>query len=126
MALNWNWKDKCGEITLVQKIQEGEEKEYTISLYQGNAYLIMLHEHIDGDGTDVYDLFGFFNDKAHMKNCLGLNKKGGYIENIYERPYQKFTKLRINKAKYRHTSELVAAFAEAFTKIEIEIYSEED
>lgn len=30
MALNWLWKDKCGEITLVQKIDaEGNEKEFS-------------------------------------------------------------------------------------------------
>ena len=37
MALNWNWKEKCGEAV----IQQGE-KEWTISLYQGNAFLIVI------------------------------------------------------------------------------------
>ncbi len=124
MALQWEWKDKCGEITLVQMHPGEEDREYRIDLYQGNAYLIMIHEYTDERRGDVYELFGFFNDKQHMKNCLGLNKKGGYASNMYETPYQKITNLRINKAKYRHTSELVATFTEAFKNIQIEIFTE--
>ena len=68
MALHWEWKDKCGEITLVQMHPGEEDLEYRIDLYQGNAYLIMIHEYTDERRGDVYELFGFFNDKQHMKN----------------------------------------------------------
>lgn len=120
MALNWNWEDKCGEITLRQ-IHEGEEtKEYTINLYQGNATLIMIQEYTGDNGEDMYELFSFFADKQHMKNSLGL-AKGEY--NIFNTPYQTITKLCLNKAKNRHWKDIVAAFAAAFDKISIEIYN---
>lgn len=124
MSLNWQWADKCGEVTLVQKHPEEEDREFTISLYDGNCYLIMLHEY-EEKGENMYSLFGFFADKEHMKNCLGLNKKKGYGENIYETPYNKFTKVKLNKKKCRYFKDIVAAFAQAFDNIDIEIYSEE-
>lgn len=124
MALHWEWKDKCGEITLVQSHPDEEDREFTISLYPGNAYLIMIHEYENEKGQEVYEMFGFFNDKQHMLNCLGLNKKEGYTSNMYETPYQRFTKLRINKAKYHRTKELVSTFVEAFDHITIEVVNE--
>lgn len=117
MALNWNWNEKCGEIVLSQTFN-GEEKETTISLYQGNAYLIMLYEYTKEDGN-YYDLYGFFNDKDHMRRCFGLDKKYD-SRNIYE----DWKKVRINRAKYRHTKELVAAISEAFDNISIDLYTE--
>lgn len=119
MALNWNWSEKCGELTIVQQFAENE-KEFTISLYQGNAYLIMLHEFEDG-GKEFYDLYGFFNDKEHMRRCFGLGKKSENLHNIYDG----WKKIRINKAKYRYTKELVTAITEAFDNISIELYTEE-
>ena len=126
MALQWDWKEKCGEITLVQKYVDAEGAEFKLSLYQGNAFLIMLHEWTDENGVEKYELAGFFADKQHAKNCLGLNKKGGYGENSYNTPYNRFTKLRLNKAKYRYTKDLVALFVEAFDEIEIELFTEEE
>lgn len=122
MALNWNWDDKCGEITLRQ-MHEGEEaKEYTIDLYQGNATLIMIHEYTDDNDKDMYELFSFFADKQHMKNCLGLAKGE---RNIFDTPYQTVTKLRLNKARNRYWKDIIAAFAAAFDKISIEVYNDE-
>ena len=50
MALNWNWKDKCGELVVVQE-RNGEPHEFTLSLYEGNALLIMLYEYKNKEGT---------------------------------------------------------------------------
>ena len=119
MALNWNWNEKCGEVILNQTVA-GEDKEFSVSLYQGNAYLILIYEYTDDDGKDCYDLYGFFNDKDHMRRCFGLDKKFGG-RNLYT----DWKKVRINKAKYRHTKELVTAIAEAFDDISIELYAEE-
>ena len=119
MALNWEWKNKCGELTLKQMNEAKESKEYTISLYQGNATLIMLHEYTDDRGQDVYDLFGFFCDKQHMKNCLGLAKGE---RNLYDTPYQTITKLRLDKAKNRYWKDIIAAFTQAFDTLTVEVY----
>ena len=120
MALHWQWKDKIGEMTL----QQGK-REWTINLYEGNAYLIMIHE-FEEDGTEKYNVIGFFLDKQHMRNCLGLNKKNGYGDNIYGEAGNRATKFRINKKAYRHTKELVTALVEAFDEITIELYAEEE
>lgn len=125
MALHWQWSDKCGEITMLQQLPNEESKSYTIDLYEGNAYLIMIHEFTDESGDDRYELFGFFNDKEHMKNCLGLNPKKGYSENIYNTEFNRFTKLRLDKTKHRRAKEIITAFAAAFDEISIELYSEE-
>ena len=41
MALYWSWNNKCGELTVKSCI---EEKEVVKTLYEGNAFLIMLNE----------------------------------------------------------------------------------
>ena len=64
MALVWNWKDKCGEMCVVQSHPDEEDQMFTVDLYQGNAYLIMIHEFKEAD-KDKYSVFSFFVDKAH-------------------------------------------------------------
>lgn len=117
MALNWLWSEKCGEATAVN--YDGEE--YTLSLYTGNAFLIMLYEY-EEDDKQMYNMWNFWVDKAHMKNCLGLNKKDGYTTNSYEGQIKKF---RLNKAKCRHWKDIVPALAQAFDTIDIELFTEE-
>ena len=74
MALNWNWNEKIGELL----IRQGE-KEFTISIYQGNALAIFLHEYTNEDGQKVYSLYSFFCDKEHFKNCT-QDKTWNYAE----------------------------------------------
>ena len=128
MALTWEWKEKCGEITLEQKRSNGEWKQFPISLYRGNAYLIMIHEFTNDEGVEQYELFSFFVDKEHAKNCLGISKsrktRDKTCQNIYLSDTERFSKLRINKAKYTSAAELVSMFVKAFDNIVIEVYSE--
>ena len=125
MSVNWNWKDKVGTMTVVQSHPGEEDRTFELSLYQGNAFLIMLHEYQE-DGQDMYSMYSFFADKQHAKNCLGLNKKQDFGDNFLDTPYNKATKFRINKKKYRYTKDLVTLLAEAFDSIEIEIFAEEE
>lgn len=126
MSLNWNWKDKCGELTVVQE-RNGEAHEFTLSLYEGNALLIMLYEYKDEEGADMYDMFSFFVDKTHAKKCLGLQKNGdGELINLFDEDWQKFTKIRLNKAKSRNFKDIIELFSKAFDNITIEIYTEEE
>ena len=69
MSLNWRWDERCGEAVIQQN-----GKDWTVSLYQGNAFLIFLYEYQE-DGQNMYQLYNFWADKQHMKNCLGLNQK---------------------------------------------------
>lgn len=127
MALNWNWNEKIGTATFIQKAGKDEaERKFDVSLYKGNAFLIMLYEYKEDDGTEKYQMFGFFLDKYHMKNCLGLNKKEGYTSNIYNDGFNKMIGIEINKQKYKYTKELVTALVEAFDELEIKVYSEGD
>ena len=127
MALHWEWKNNCGELTVEQFREDmNETRTFTMSLYRGNAFLIMLHEYIDKDGRDVYDMYGFFADKQHAKNCLGLNKKEGYTQNIYNEDWSKWTKIKLNKAKYDYAKDLVPMLVQAFDNITIEIVNEPD
>lgn len=73
MALRWAWENKIGELD----IQQGEHK-FTLSLYQGNALLIMLHER-----EESYTMYNFFADKTHFKNCQ-KDKDWNYCEEWVE------------------------------------------
>lgn len=64
MALNWNWKDKMGKMTIEQN-----GKEHVINIYAGNCLAIFLNEFKDKEtGEDMYNLYDFFADKQHVKN----------------------------------------------------------
>lgn len=116
MSLNWSWSEKCGEAVFEQR-----GKEFTVNLYQGNAYLIFLYEYKEGD-NDMYSLWTFWADKAHAKRCLGLEKG---CENLYDDGRDKLKKMRLNKAKYSKAPELVSLLVKAFDELEIEVYKEE-
>lgn len=121
MAVTWLWKDRCGEITLEQTQNDGTVKQFPIRLYDGNCYLVMLSEN---DEENTYQMYNFFLDKGHAKRCLGLDKKGGHTENIFDKGWTTWSKVRLNKAKYPHTKELATMLVQAFDEITIEIYSD--
>ena len=124
--LNWEWNEKIGTATFIQKGGKGEEDStFEVNLYKGNAFLIMIYE-FNENGTDKWQMFGFFLDEYHAKNCLGLNKKEGYTSNIYSDGFQKLIKIRINKRKYKYTKKLITMLVDAFEALEIELFSEED
>ncbi len=126
MALNWYWKDKCGELTFSQNYKGEEYKEFTVDLYQGNALLIMIYPYKE-NGEDWYSMWGWFVDKGHMRRCLGLEKDAdGLKENIYNRDGCRFLKIRLNKAKNRYWKDIVTALATAFDDLTIELYSEKE
>lgn len=118
MALQWDWDEKIGEVT-VEETFNGETRQITEKLYEGNAFLIFINEWEENEKR-MYSLCNFFLDKIHAKNCLGLvaGKR-----NIFT-GYMTITKLRINKKKSRNFKEIVNMFAQAFNNIDIEVYSE--
>ena len=74
MALNWDWNKKIGELLIKQN-----EKEFTISIYQGNALAIFLHEYVNDEGNEVYSMYQFFCDKDHFNRCT-KDKTWDYAE----------------------------------------------
>lgn len=124
MSLNWSWSEKVGELTADVEVRENGaivQKEHTFSLYQGNAFLIILNEW-EEDGVEKYSLYSFFAGEDHAKNMFGMNKKQGYTDNIVARWGWK--KIRLNKKKYSYTQKLVDLLVKGLDNIDIEIYSE--
>lgn len=68
MSINWNWKDKIGELK-VRRVFSGEIEEFSISIYEGNADLIFIYE-FEENGVKKYTLFNFFCDLQHLKRCV--------------------------------------------------------
>lgn len=128
MSLNWNWNEKIGEFVIkYRNTYEEEWKTEHIDLYEGNAFLIMIHEYKEND-KDMYELWSFWVDKIHAKRMLGLDKKykDTYGKNTYTGDCTKIMRVRINKAKSRNWKEIVALVSEAFDDIQIELYTKED
>lgn len=126
MALNWYWKDKCGELTFSQNYKGEEYKEFTVDLYQGNAYLIAINTYKDPrTGNDMYNLWTFWADKEHMKRCLGT-AKGKEYSNLYNDDGCRFIKIRLNKAKNHYWKQIITELATAFDDLTIELYSEKE
>lgn len=121
MGVVWRWKDKYGEL-IVEQTLDGETKEFTKNLYDGNCLLIALNEWDEGE-NHMYSLYTFFSDDEHAKRCLGLAK--GYT-NLFNEGFDHIKKLRINKKKCRKWKRIITLFAQAFDNLEIEVYSEED
>ena len=74
MALTWDWNNKIGELLIKQR-----DREFTMSVYEGNALAIFLHEFTDDDGVEKYNMYQFFCDKEHFKNCVNA-KDWNYAE----------------------------------------------
>lgn len=113
MSLRWDWNEKVGELIL--------ENGTVIDLYNGNAYLIMIREYQE-DGKDMYQMWSFWADKQHMKNCLGLNKRGHFTENLFEDCH--IAKFRFSKA-CRNLKDIMSALVDAFDNINMEVYTDE-
>ena len=99
MAMTVNWNEKCGTATFENHF-EGEARTYTVDLYVGNCFLVMVYEFINEDGETERQLDSFFVDEGHMKRCLD--------NGIYNRDYCQMTKIRLNKAKCRYYKEIIA------------------
>ena len=119
MSVNWNWKDKMGEMILDYRDDyEKPFEEHTLSIYDGNCLAVILEEYKDDDGTDLYNFYGFFNDKKHMED--------GYLKNkVFDSDGLRLKTLKLN-ANYKDIWTIAKAFIKAMPNITIEIYYEEN
>lgn len=69
MALQWNWKDKMGKLTIRQK-----RKKYNVNIYSGNSLAIFISEY-EQNGEERYTLYNFFLDKKHCDNIVKNSKR---------------------------------------------------
>ena len=124
MALHWLWKNKCGE-AIIRRTIEDKSEEWTVSLYQGNAFLIFINQFKDEEtGKDMYSLYTFFADEVHAKRCLGLDKDYS-TDNMFLSGWDRLVKIRIDKSKHTKYKKLLDMFIKAFDELEIELYKEE-
>ena len=68
MAITWDYSKKCGEATFQTRYEGVEPGSYTVNLYEGNCFLIMINEYTDEDGTEMAALNSFFCDEEHISN----------------------------------------------------------
>lgn len=104
MAYNWDWNNKCGELTYEGKI----------NLYEGNGFLIGIDEWTEGE-AEKYRVNWFFVDKEHAKRSLGLRK--GY-DDMFEGRVEKLT---LYMDKSHNWKDIVELFAKSQPNIVIEI-----
>ena len=116
MAVVVDWNEKCGEATFVENYEGEEARTYTLDLYVGNCFLVMINEFVNEDGEKERNLSGFFFDADHMRRCLD--------DGMLKRDYNRMTKIRLNKAKCRYYREIIAVLTESFDDLEIEIFTE--
>lgn len=69
MALQWNWKDKMGKLTIRQK-----RKKYNVNIYSGNALAIFICEYKQ-NYEERYVIYNFFADKKHCDNIIKNHKR---------------------------------------------------
>lgn len=69
MALQWQWKEQIGELDIMQG-----DKKFTLTVYTGNAMLILLHEN-----EKSWTMYNFFTDRTHFNNCK-KDKEWNYAE----------------------------------------------
>lgn len=69
MALQWNWKDKMGKLTIRQK-----GKKFNVNIYSGNALAIFICEYKQND-EERYVMYNFFADKKHCDNIIKNDKR---------------------------------------------------
>ena len=110
MALRWDFKHKAGTVT--------QEKTGTRNWYEGNGLMIVLNEWTE-EGKEFYSMYWFFADKEHMKNCLGLNKKQGYSDNMFED--DPITEITISRENCYQWKDLVTILPKVFPDIKITI-----
>lgn len=124
MSVNWLWKSEKGEF--VYKCKDGEFKgeKFKVGMYGGNCLCAHIYRfkklnEQTGKKEKYYNFWGFWNDIEHLKNCLGMNPKKGYKDDMYkdDSMYQ-LVKIRVN-AFYPEMMKVAELFAKAGYKVEV-------
>lgn len=121
MSVNWNWKDKVGELVFVRELN-GERIEGSQSIYLANCLFCTLQEFTDDEGNEKYNFCDFYLDKSHLKKCLGLmkNNDGNKVDVYKEMLGWELELVRITRLT-KETKDIIECFANAGYKIEIEL-----
>ena len=111
----WDWNKSIGTLKI------GDDA--TMTLYEGNAFLIGLYEFTAEDGQEQYQLGLLFADEGHAKRSLGLTKRpDGGKYNLYGEDAD--VKLTLIRNKCREFKKIITLFAQAFDNIAISVKGE--
>lgn len=114
--LTWDYSKQIGTATLEQKIS-GEVRRFTLSLYEGNAFLILTHQYQGEDGKEMERLISFFYDAGHLRRCLDDGMFTGW---------ERITAIRIDKSVSRNWKSFVPVLAEYLDDITVEFFRSGD
>ena len=145
MSVNWLWKHEMGYRIQVQKhtyksgvdifgndVLKTETKKFKIKMYAGSNCLAVFTWEFKEDSVDengkhkmrnMYRMVGFWCDKKHMENMLGLHPKDGYGDNCYseaENP-ENYVELLVLNTYYKQECKEILSRAQEFTKAGIKI-----
>lgn len=128
MSVNWEWKDKKGEVhwkpKAETKFEDSKNHTFTWNIYHANCLGCMLREWKE-DEKDMYKFMTFFNDVHHLKRMLGLEKykswdnktkKSDWFKEIYVDFEIDYITLDIS---YPYSDKLAKYFAEAGYKVRL-------
>ena len=139
MSVNWSWKIHLGYYVQVQE-HNGKIQKWHINLYGANCLCAHIWDFKgpSDDPTkidpktgerqivDKYQFCGWWNDREHLENCLGLHANKGYSDtNIYakdNKPFAYIEKLCLNTYYLDHIKDIIKpkileAFAKGGTKV---------
>lgn len=123
MAIDIRGHKKCGEVIQIVNFYDHSsnkliKKPVKFNLYNGNAYLVAVHEYVS-EGHSFCNWQWFFVDEKHMRRCLGLMKRlDGGKENMFEDGEIRKVTLFDNCIDRK---KIASIFAEAFDNITIEV-----
>lgn len=113
--VKWTWKKMLGKIHCERQLQN-ETLKFDLSIYSGTNCLCVILYEFEDNGEKAYNFWTFFNDKKHLKGCLGLLKNH---EEKYEDIFkEEFRSLTLN-AKFNDSWTLAMIFSQAGYDIEM-------
>lgn len=66
----WDWAKDIGTVDTNIWVKKDDSSQ--MKIYKGNGYAIFVAEWKE-DGNDMYEVYSFFVDKQHLRNCMKDN-----------------------------------------------------
>jgi len=123
MSVNWLWKNELGYMKYkVTDTKNNKKATVKVDMYAANCLGCYIQNH-KKEGT--YTFLGFWNDKQHLRNCLGLS--GQYKDDMYSKehnPDQYLVEIGLNTYFHKEAMEIMKEF-EKTKRYKIVLYYKE-
>lgn len=83
MALQVNYKNPYGYVTITQK-RKGVERKYKVTLCKCNAMWAEMYFYTQDNGEKMAQLYCFIADIQHLKNCIKDNCLVNYDNFVFK------------------------------------------